>query len=89
MISTYPLYVDILGGVAGVLTTVAFFPQVWKVVTTKSTQDLSLGMFILFCIGVFLWLIFGLFLGSLPVILSNLITLVSALIILWHKIKYG
>jgi MtN3 and saliva related transmembrane protein len=85
----YPFYIDVLGGVAGFLTTTAFLPQVIKVIKTKSTHDLSMGMFIVFCIGVFLWLIFGICLNSGPIIIANFFTLIFSLIILWYKIKYG
>ena len=85
----YTVYADIIGGIAGTLTTIAFFPQVLKVVRTKSTHDLSLGMFIIFCIGVFLWLVFGIFLKSAPVVIANFFTLICSLIILWYKMKYG
>ena len=85
----YPVYADIIGGIAGTLTTIAFLPQVIKVARTRSTHDLSLGMFIIFCIGVFLWLVFGILLKSAPVIVANFFTLICSLIILRYKIKYG
>ncbi len=81
-------YVTILGLAAGTLTTVAFLPQVTKAWRTKSTKDISLVMFIMFCIGIFLWLIYGIFLKSLPIILANAITLILALTILILKIKF-
>ena len=84
----YPTYINVIGGIAGTFTTIAFFPQVIKVVKTRSTKDLSLVMFIIFCIGVFLWIIFGILLGSVPIILANLITWICSIIILCYKIKY-
>ena len=87
--SALPLSVEILGGVAGTLTTLAFWPQLRKVMRTKSTHDLSLGMFIAFSVGVALWLVYGIYLRSLPVILANGVTLVFALIILAYKRRYG
>jgi MtN3 and saliva related transmembrane protein len=81
--------VDLLGGVAGLLTTVAFVPQVIKAIRTRSTGDLSMGMCLTFTAGVFLWLIYGLFIGSLPIILANSVTLVLSLLMLWCKRKYG
>ena len=81
-------YVTILGLAAGTLTTVAFLPQVTKAWRTKSTKDISLVMFIMFCIGIFLWLIYGIFLKSLPIILANAITFILALTILILKIKF-
>lgn len=80
--------ITILGLVAATLTTVAFLPQMIKTWKAKSAKDVSLGMLITFCIGVFLWLIYGIYLQALPIILANLFTLIFNLIILGLKIKY-
>jgi MtN3 and saliva related transmembrane protein len=77
-----------LGLIAGALTTVAFIPQVVKIWKSRHTQDISLGMFSIFSVGVFLWLLYGIQLGALPIILSNGITLVLSLTILVFKLKY-
>ena len=77
-----------LGLIAGALTTVAFIPQVVKIWKSRHTQDISLGMFSIFSVGVFLWLLYGIQLGALPLILSNGITLVLSLTILVFKLKY-
>ena len=82
-------HTDILGGIAGTLTTLAFLPQVIRIWKTKSTQDISLGMFVVLCTGIFLWVLYGIFLHAIPVILSNVVTLILALIILGFKLKYG
>jgi len=79
----------IVGLVAAVCTTVAFFPQLILVYRTKQTRDLSLQTFILLTAGIFLWLIYGILLGSLPIILANAITLIGCLYILIMKVKYG
>jgi MtN3 and saliva related transmembrane protein len=42
----------------------------------------------LFSIGVFLWLLYGLYTGSKPVIASNLVTLVLSVSILVLKLRY-
>lgn len=80
---------DLIGGVAGLLTTIAFVPQVIKVIRTRSTRDLSIWMCLTFSAGVFLWLIYGLGVGSLPIVLANGVTLVLSFIILWFKRKFG
>lgn len=79
---------DGLGFSAAILTTVAFIPQVIKIWKTKSTKDISLGMFSMFCLGVFLWLIYGFIIHALPVILANATIFILAFTILIFKIKY-
>jgi len=77
-----------LGLVAGVLTTIAFIPQVVKTWKTRYTRDISLGMFLIFSVGTLLWLLYGVRIGALPVVVANAVTLVLALTILIFKIKY-
>jgi len=80
--------VMVLGLVAGSFTTVAFVPQVIRTFRFKSARDLSLAMIGLNATGIFLWLIYGLYTRSLPIVVANLITfiLVSSALIL--AIKY-
>lgn len=75
-------------GLAATLTTTAFLPQMFKTWQTKSAKDVSLIALITFISAVFLWLIYGIYLQSLPIILANSVTLFFNLIILWLKIKY-
>ena len=77
-----------IGFFAALCTTIAFLPQAIKVYQTKSTKDISLLMFLIFTIGVFSWLIYGLIINDYPVILANAITLILSLFILLYKIKY-
>ncbi|MDA8362513.1 MAG: SemiSWEET transporter [Gammaproteobacteria bacterium] len=81
-------FANVFGSLAGTLTTIAFFPQAIKTWKTKSAEDISLGMFTLFAAGVFLWIVYGIAIGSVPVIIANTITFVLAATILVFKIKY-
>jgi MtN3 and saliva related transmembrane protein len=65
-----------IGYAAAALTTTAFIPQVVKSWRSRSTGDLSALMLVAFTAGIVLWLLYGLALGSMPVILANGITLV-------------
>ncbi|MFM9836743.1 MAG: SemiSWEET transporter [Cyclobacteriaceae bacterium] len=81
-------HIELIGLVAGGLTTISFLPQVIKTWKSKSAKDLSLVMFTLFCLGIVLWLIYGLLIHSLPVILSNAFTLILSSMILFFKLKF-
>jgi MtN3 and saliva related transmembrane protein len=80
--------IDSIGLLAGLLTTTAFIPQVWKIYRTKSGNDISARMISLFSVGLVLWLIYGILLRSLPLIISNVFTLALALTIIALKIRY-
>ena len=79
---------EIIGLVAAVLTTASFLPQVFKTYQTKDTSGLSLSMYIVFFIGVVLWSIYGFYMKSLSIILANSITAVSAVYLIFMKVKY-
>ncbi len=81
-------YIEIIGLVAAALTTTAFVPQVYKTWKEKSTKDISLSMYTVLFTGVVLWLVYGIYLGSLPIILANTITSVLLIFMLYMKIKY-
>lgn len=76
---------DVLGLIAGTLTTIAFVPQLIKVWRSKSAKDISYVMFFLFIAGIILWEIYGWGINSMPVILFNVITFMLGLAILILK----
>lgn len=78
----------ILGILAACGTTVSFLPQAIKTIYTKNTSGISLAMYAMFVIGTLLWLIYGLMIGSGPVIMANATTLIVASVILVYKIIY-
>ncbi len=79
---------EIVGLIAGTLTTLSFLPQVFRVWRTRSTGDISLAMYAVFCTGVFLWILYGYWIGSWAVILANILTLILAGFILVMKIYF-
>jgi MtN3 and saliva related transmembrane protein len=84
---TSPAVQDI-GFVAAFCTTATFIPQLVRVLRLRSAREISLPTFLLFSIGVFLWLVYGLYTGSRPVIASNGVTLILSLSILILKIRF-
>jgi MtN3 and saliva related transmembrane protein len=83
-----PQITENIGFAAALCTTVAFVPQLLRVLKLRSARDISLGTFLLFSVGVFLWLLYGIYTGSRPVIASNVATLGLSLSILFLKIRY-
>jgi MtN3 and saliva related transmembrane protein len=78
-----------VGYVAGTLTTVAYLAQVLRTLKHRSTKDISLGMYLMLCTGIGLWLVYGIFIHSWPVIIANAVTLVLSGSVLVMKIKFG
>jgi MtN3 and saliva related transmembrane protein len=80
--------ITIVGLAAAACTTFSFLPQAIKVIKTKNTKDLSLAMYSIFTAGVFLWLVYGVFVRDIPIIIANSITFILAATILIMKIRY-
>ena len=76
---------ELLGFIAAVLTTSAFVPQAWMTVRTRDTRSISLAMYIVFNIGISLWLAYGWLIDSRPMIYANIVTLVLSMTILTVK----
>lgn len=79
--------IEVLGLAAGAMTTAAFVPQALRTWRTNSARDFSLPMLLLFCTGLFLWLVYGLMIASASVVAANAITLPLAAYILWVKLR--
>lgn len=79
----------VLGMVAGFLTTASFVPQVWKTWRTRSADDISYGMLVLFLVGLSLWLVYGILLTSIPIILANTVTIALVIMLIAMKSHFS
>ena len=77
MLDSVTIGVELIGFAAAFLTTIAFIPQVIQVWKSKSVEGLSLTTYIIFIIGVFLWFLYGLSIGSLSMIIANFIIVLN------------
>lgn len=83
------MWQEIVGLIAGALTTASFVPQAWRLFKLKSAREISLPFTLLLSCGVSLWLAYGILLSLLSVTLWNAATLCLALAILYAKARYG
>ncbi|MCK0196754.1 SemiSWEET transporter [Ancylobacter sp. 6x-1] len=83
------LQTEIIGSLAAVLTTLCWLPQTVKLLRTRETRDLSFVAYAALAAGVALWLVYGLLIGSVPVIAANAASLVLVIGILSLKLRYG
>lgn len=77
---------EVIGYLAAFLTTFSFAPQALLTLKTRDTKTLSLGMYSMFAMGVFFWLIYGLMINDWVIITANILTELLALPILGMKI---
>ncbi len=84
-----PVHVELVGGIAAVITSLCWLPQMLKIMRDRETAGISLVTNAFFAAGVFLWLIYGVMLGAWPVIMANVVTLAFILAIVGLKLRYG
>jgi len=81
-------FVLTIGLVAGFLTTVAYVPEVYKIYITRDTKGISLLWLVILFSGAILWLAYGFYIFSLPVILANGVSSLLIIIMLIFKLIF-
>jgi len=81
-----PFY-ESIGIIAAILTTSAFIPQVYKIYKEKKAQGVSLLMYLIMFVGVLLWLVYGILIGSIAIIVANSVTAILQLFVIIFKLK--
>jgi MtN3 and saliva related transmembrane protein len=80
--------IQILGLAAGACTSLAAVPQLYKTWKTKEVENISLKMFLLYVVGMSMWLTYGIIKSDLPIIITNAIALTFHGMMLFFKLKY-
>ncbi|MGC3964546.1 MAG: SemiSWEET transporter [Rhodocyclaceae bacterium] len=81
--------VELLGYFAACLTTISFLPQALLIWKHRSAKGVSLSMYSVFVTGIGCWLIYGFFIGSWPLVVSNAVTFLLSGMILLMKLRFG
>ena len=84
-----PFHIDLIGSLAAVITTLCWIPQIIKIARHRETASISLVTNVSLMCGVLLWLVYGIMIGSWPVIAANGVTFLLILTILGLKLRYG
>jgi len=80
--------ITLIGFLAGGFTTASFLPQVVKTARSRSARDISEAMLLVFLAGLALWTVYGVEVGSAPIIAANLITMGLVGAILGMKLRF-
>jgi MtN3 and saliva related transmembrane protein len=81
-------FTNLLGLVAGILTSSSLIPQLVKILKDKKVEDLSTGMFVTLMLGVALWIFYGIKRDDFPIIATNGFSLLLNITILILRFKY-
>jgi MtN3 and saliva related transmembrane protein len=76
---------EIIGYLALFCTSISLIPQVIHLYRKKSAKDISTGMYVIYALGMILWLIYTIWIKAVPLIIGNVISLILAIIILTMK----
>ena len=77
------IFGEFLGYLAGICTAIVFLPQTIKTIKTRNVEGLSLGTYIIYCVGMLSWTLYGVYLKSIQMMFFNVVSLAFALIILY------
>ena len=78
---------EIIGTLAGIFTTVAVIPQIYKAFKSQKVKDISPVFFTILLVGVGLWVVYGILKTDWPIIITNGISFVLNSIMLGLYIK--
>jgi MtN3 and saliva related transmembrane protein len=82
------LLISMIGVAAAVLTTSSFLPQIFRAYRTKSMEDVSRHLMIMFGTGTVLWMVYGIFRGDIVIIGANATATAFNVILLYMKFAY-
>lgn len=83
------LLAETIGGVAATLTTLCWLPQAFRIIRTRDTRAISIWAQAALTAGTGLWFIYGLMVGSVPLMAANAVTCLLTGSILALKLRYG
>ncbi len=83
------IWVSILGIIAAALVTSSFIPQIVKGYRTKHLDDVSYWLMITICIGMSLWIGYGIIKNDFVIIGANISTIILNLILVVMKFRYS
>lgn len=81
-------YIEILGTIAGILTSFSQLPQLIKIIKEKEAKSLSLGMMIMLVAGLTLWIYYGFLQKDIPIIVTNCFSAIVNILLMFFSIRY-
>ncbi|MDB5120285.1 MAG: hypothetical protein JWN56_1503 [Sphingobacteriales bacterium] len=80
---------EIIGIVAGVLTSTSMLPQVYKTIKEKNAENISPFMIIILMIGTGTWIYYGVLRDDIPIIATNAFSTLVSCVMLICKVKFS
>ncbi len=81
-------YEEIVGLAAGIFTATSLLPQLIKTIREKEAKSLSIGMMLVLITGLSMWVYYGFLKKDVPIIATNIFSVLINLALLFFSIKY-
>lgn len=79
---------QVITGVIGVLMSLGYYPQAYKIWKLKSARELSLINYAILSIGTTLWLVYGILIGDSTIIVGFVFGVIGSWLVLGLILKY-
>lgn len=80
--------IKILATIMGVVMSLGYFPQAYKVYKNQSSRDISIPAFIIFSLGTLTWLVYGIVLMDIPIIAGFVLGVIGSWLVLILSLVY-
>jgi len=80
--------VTALATITGIVMSLGYYPQAWKIYKTKSAADISIPAFIIFSFGTATWLLYGLYLSDWTIVSGFGLGVIGSWTILFLSLAY-
>ena len=77
------------GYIAGILIAITMIPQIIMSLRTRNVEGLSVIMLVIFLLSMILWTLYGYFISSYPLMLTNGFATIIAGIQLYIKVRFS
>lgn len=81
--------ITFLGLSAAILGAVTYFPQLFRILKTKHTKDISLATYLLLDLVTFMWFVYALFRNDIPLMVNGGLVLICIVTITILKLRHG
>ncbi len=81
-------YIQLIGMIAGILTSMSLMPQLIKTFKTKTAEEISLVMLFTLMLGIALWIYYGILRKDLPIIITNAFSFLLNVTLIGLRLKY-
>jgi len=82
------ILIQVTGITAGCITALSALPQLIKIIKEKKVEDISLWTLIVLITGLGLWTLYGFLKDDIPILATNLFSLLINVILVVLRMKY-